>query len=136
MTYKPKMIPAAGELYGRAILEWVGRTPDTVAPESVQLRVLLRQGRKCAITGRTKGKDEEFQCDHIVRLKDGGLNVESNLQMILVDAHKIKSAKERTDGAKVARLQKRALGIGQTIKQRKAFQSKYKKKVNGEVVLR
>lgn len=135
--YKPKMIPASGELYGRAIEEWVGRTQDTPVPDHVQLRVLLRQNRKCAITGRLKGKDEIFECDHIIRLKDGGLNVESNLQMILVDAHKIKSAKERKAGKKVSKLQMKSLGISkQTISQRKAFQSKFKRKISGEVVLR
>lgn len=125
MTYQPKMILAAGELYGRSILEWVGKTPDSVPPHHVQLRVLLRQNRRCAITGRAKGRGEEFQCDHIIRLKDKGLNVETNLQMILVDAHKIKTARERTDGAKVARLQSKALGINrQTRPQRKKLQSR------------
>ncbi len=136
MTYQPKLIAAAGELYGRSILEWVGRSPDSVPPPHVQLRVLLRQNRRCAITGRLKGKGEEFQCDHAIRLKDGGLNVESNLQMILVDAHKIKSAKERKAGKKVSKLQMKSLGLKQTISQRKAFQSKFKRKFNGEVVLR
>ena len=129
-------LPAQGELYGRDIQEWIGRTPNTPVPPRVQLRVLLRQSRLCAITGLPKGKGQEFQCDHIKRMKDGGENRESNLQMILVDAHKVKSAIERKAGKKVTRIQKKTLGIGQTISQRRTLQSKFKRKVSGEVVLR
>lgn len=129
-------IAASGDLHGRAIEEWIGKTPDTPAPPRVQLRILLRQGRKCAITGVLLGGKNKPHCDHIIRLEAGGENRESNLQMIWIDSHKAKTAVEDRISARVKSLQKKHHGIGQTIKQRRAFQSKYKKKVNGEVVLR
>ena len=104
-------IPASGELSGRSIAEWIGKTPDTPVPDHVQLRILLRQSRLCAIENRPRGIGEEFQCDHKIRLKDGGENRESNLQMILEARHKIKSAAERKAGKKVDRIQKKVLGI-------------------------
>ena len=117
-------LQAKGELYGRAIPEWVGKTPDTPVPDSVQLRVLLRQSRLDAITGKKIGKGQVTQCDHIKKLKAGGQNRESNLQIIFVDTHKEKTARENTEEAKVRRIQKKELGIvrkSQTIKQRNAF---------------
>lgn len=130
-------LPAKGELYGRDCQEWIGRSPNTPVPPRVQLRVLLRQSRLCAITGLPKGKGQEFQCDHIIRLKDGGENREVNLQMILVDAHKVKSAGERKSGKKVTSLQMKSFGINrQTVGQRRTLQSKFKRKISGEVVLR
>ena len=42
--------------------------------------------------------------DHKKRLKDGGENRESNLQVILADKHVEKTAEENTLGAKVTRI--------------------------------
>lgn len=103
-------IPASGELHGRAIEEWVGKTPDTPAPAHVQTRVLLRQSRKCAISGRKIRPGMASACDHIKPLKAGGKNVESNLQIILVDPHKEKTAQEASVNAKVERLIQKNFG--------------------------
>ena len=129
-------IAAKGELYGRAVEEWIGATPDTPCPDYVVLRILLRQERKCAITGVRIRPGDKAHADHIKRLKDGGENRESNIQIVRERPHIEKTADENTEGARVASLQKKSLGIGQTISQRKAFQSKFKRKVSGEVVLR
>jgi len=45
---------------------------------------------------RTCGKQDELQIDHISPAMHGGLNVGSNLQMLCVDCHKAKTAKERS----------------------------------------
>jgi 5-methylcytosine-specific restriction endonuclease McrA len=45
---------------------------------------------------RTCGKQDELQIDHITPAMHGGLNVGSNLQMLCVDCHKAKTAKERS----------------------------------------
>lgn len=131
-------IPAKGELHGRAIEEWVGKTPATPVPDHVVLRIMLRQERKCAISGARLGKRGTYHADHKIRLKDGGENRESNLQVILVEPHKIKSAHERRIGKKVTRLQKKDLGIWKP-KSRPmdgTRASGLKKKMSGEVVRR
>lgn len=98
-------IEAKGDLHGRAIPEWLGPTPDTPCPEHVQLRILLRQSRRCAITGRPIRPGDKTHADHIISLKQGGENRESNIQIVLVEPHQEKTAKENTENAKVERLQ-------------------------------
>jgi 5-methylcytosine-specific restriction protein A len=104
-------IPASGELHGRAVEEWIGKTPDSVVPDRVKLRVLLRQSRRCAISGDPIRPGAKTQCDHKIRLRDGGENRESNLQIILVEAHQEKTAQENSDGAKAARTALKHLGL-------------------------
>ena len=97
-------IAASGALTGRAVEEWVGKTPDSVPPKSVVDRVFLRQNGKCAISKRKIMPSDARAVDHKKRLKDGGENRESNLQIILADKHKEKTAQENKDGAKVTRI--------------------------------
>lgn len=97
-------IAASGALMGRAVEEWVGRTPDSVPPKSAVDRIFLRQGGRCAITGRKIMPGDKRALDHKKRLKDGGENRESNLQVILADKHVEKTAEENTLGAKVTRI--------------------------------
>lgn len=104
-------IEAKGDLSGRAIPEWQGRSPDTPCPDHVQIRILLRQSRKCAITGRIIRPGDKTHADHIKPLKAGGLNHESNIQIILVDPHKEKTALEARENAKVERIQRKHYGL-------------------------
>ena len=56
---------------GRSTDEWAGRSADTwPPPEAVQLRILLRQGGKCTITGHKFAPGDAKQLDHIVALAD------------------------------------------------------------------
>lgn len=109
-------IEARGDLHGRAIEEWVGKTPDTPAPARVILRVFLRQSRRCAVTGRTIRPGDSRRVDHIIPLKQGGANKESNLQIILDEPHKEKTAIEADQNAKVERIQKKHYGLKQPSK--------------------
>lgn len=104
-------IAAAGELHGRSIEEWVGRNPDTPCPLYVQARILLRQSRKCALTGTKIRPGDKTNADHKKRLKDGGLNVESNIQIILERPHIEKTAQENSDGSKEDRVRRKHLGL-------------------------
>lgn len=67
----------------RALPEWIGRTPDTPAPPRVRLRVLLRFGRKCDAArygcGRAIRPGDDWICDHIEAIINGGENRERNL---------------------------------------------------------
>lgn len=96
-------LPSTGELYGRSVEEWQGKTPDAVPPMHVQLRVFKRQNGLCALTRRKIRAGDSWDCDHIKRLSDGGKNVESNLQAVLTAAHIEKTASENSAGKKADR---------------------------------
>ena len=97
--------------FARATSEWKGKTPDTVAPLQVQMRVLTRQGGACAITGVKFAPGDKKRLDHKTPIIDGGKNWESNLQWILEGAHKDKTAKEATVRKVVRKLAKTHAGV-------------------------
>ena len=114
---------------GRKIDEWVGKTPDTRPPQRVRVRVFEAHGGKCAITGRKIHAGEAWELDHTLALINGGENRESNLQPVLKQAHKAKTAADVRAKSKAARL--RAKHIGAVEKKPK---SRWKKKIGGTVV--
>jgi 5-methylcytosine-specific restriction protein A len=105
-------IEASGDLSGRAVEEWQGKTPDTPAPGKVRLRVLLRYKRRCYRTGAVIRAGDAWDLDHIVALINGGKNIESNLAPILRGkAHVEKSAEDRDEADKVRRIREKHYGL-------------------------
>lgn len=98
-------------LTGRTVDEWIGKTADTRPPKSVIDRLFLRQAGRCALSGRKIGAGATTHADHIVPLKDGGQNRESNLQLVLADAHREKTADENADRAKERRIRLKHAGL-------------------------
>jgi 5-methylcytosine-specific restriction enzyme A len=98
---------------GRATTEWIGKDADDwPPPEAVQLRVLMRQDGKCAITGHKFAPGDKKNLDHTVALKDLGENRERNLQWILeVLAHRPKTAAENSARAPIVQRAKTHAGI-------------------------
>ena len=119
---------------GRAVKEWIGKTPDTRAPPRVRLRVFEKFGGVCQLSGRKIRPGDKWELDHTKALINGGENRESNLQPVLKEPHKVKTAQDVAQKAKVDRVRKKHLGIyeGKTLMQK----SKYKRKIDGTVVLR
>lgn len=82
----------------RAVKEWVGKTPDTPAPDRVRMRVWERQKGACAITGVKIRPGDKKRLDHKTPVADwtgeGHGNRESNLQWILDAPHKEKTKAE------------------------------------------
>ena len=103
-------IPASGLLQGRAVEEWVGATPNSKPPAAVWDRLFLRQNGRCALSGRKIRPGDKTALDHKKRLKDGGDNRESNLQLVLVGEHAVKTAAENRQGAKERRTRMKHLG--------------------------
>jgi 5-methylcytosine-specific restriction protein A len=99
---------------GRSTEEWIGKTADTWPPPlTVQLRVLMRQDGKCAITGHKFAPGDAKQLDHIIPVRDGGENRERNLQWLLdALAHKPKTAAENSARAPIIQRAKTHNGIG------------------------
>lgn len=98
-------------LTGRKVEEWIGKTPDSKAPKSVVDRLFLKQHGRCAITGRKFAAKEAPHVDHIVPLKDGGSNRESNLQLVAADAHREKTVAENSARAKERRIRLKHAGL-------------------------
>jgi len=95
----------------REVDEWVGKTPDTAIPIRVKLRVLAKFNGKCAETKTKIRAGDEWDCDHIKPLWAGGENRETNLQPLLKEPHKEKTAKEAGERSKADRLRAKHLGI-------------------------
>lgn len=95
----------------RKIFPWVGKTDDDKVPLNVQLRVLEKQGGRCAITGRKFTVGETKHLDHKIPLADGGRHAECNLQWILSGEHAVKTADEASQRAKVRRKAAKHAGI-------------------------
>lgn len=54
---------------------------------------------------------DRWETDHVKRLKDGGMNIESNLAPVHKKCHGKKTAEENTQQAKEDRKRKKHLGI-------------------------
>ncbi len=121
----------------RTVDEWIGKTDDSAVPDRVKLRIIERQGNKCAITGQAFRAGDKIHYDHRTPLWLGGKNAESNLQAVIDSAHIAKTKTEATVRAKINRIKAKALGIR---KQKSSFATnkdgKWKQKLNGETVRR
>lgn len=95
----------------RSVPEWRGKTPDTRPPLQVQLRILERQGGKCAITGHKFRPGDKKRLDHRIPAADQGENRESNLQWLWETPHKEKTAKEAAVRKTVRKLAKTHAGL-------------------------
>lgn len=128
---------AAGNLSGRSVPEWIGKTASTPVPPRVRIRVFIRDdGRcQCGCTRRiTVG--EKWQTDHRIALTNDGENRERNLFTLLTEHHKTKTRADVAEKSKVARMRARHLGIKKPSTFPCSKTSPWRKKVSGEVVRR
>ena len=95
----------------RKIPAWVGTTDDAKIPLQVQLRVLVKQHGRCAVTGHKFTPGDAKRLDHIVPLADGGLHGEANLQWILDVEHKAKTKAEAEVRARVRSVAAKHAGL-------------------------
>lgn len=121
----------------RATPEWIGKTDDTPAPPRVRLRVFEAHGGVCAESGRKIQPGEAWDLDHRIALANGGENRESNLQPVLKDTHRKKTALDVKAKAKSARVRKKHTGIWQAkSKLPGSRDSEWKRKIDGTWVKR
>lgn len=78
--------------------EWSGKTPEAMPGQTVLLRLYAKQNGLCACgCGVVMNLNRDaVDCDHKVALIDGGMNVESNLQLMLRAHHRQKTSAEAT----------------------------------------
>ena len=115
----------------RTVEEWIGRTDNSKPTDACKLRILDRQGNRCAMTDHAFRPGDKIEYDHKMPLWLGGRNCESNLQAVLADAHKRKTQAEATVRAKVNAIRKKHL-LGK--QPSKGWNTRFKKKINGDVI--
>lgn len=98
----------------RTVKEWIGKTDDSMPPNSVFDRLWALQDGKDAITGIPFTSKDRIVRDHRVPLADGGENRESNLQLITEQTHKPKTIAENKARAKTRRVRGRDRGYVRT----------------------
>jgi 5-methylcytosine-specific restriction protein A len=120
----------------RGIPEWIGRAPDTPAPPRVRLRVFERYDGICYLSGRKIMPGDKWQLEHPHAIINGGENRESNLAPALVGPHKVKTAQDLAQKSKDYRVRAKHNGIKKPSRFPGSRDSKFKKKIDGSVVLR
>lgn len=121
----------------RTIPEWIGKTDDSAIPPRVRLRVLERYNKICHWSKREIRPGDNWDCDHVIALCNGGENRESNLAPILKGKpHKQKTAKDVALKSKAYRKKLKHTGIKKKSRFACSRDSKYKKKIDGTVVPR
>ena len=120
----------------RSVEEWIGKTDDQAIPPRVRVRIFERHGGRCALCTRIVAGSLAPAYDHTIALINGGGNRESNIQVLCQPCHLEKTGADVAEKAKVARVRKRHLGIKKPSKFACSRNSKWKKKISGEVVAR
>ena len=120
----------------RAVPEWIGKTDDTAIPHRVRVRVFDRHGGVCHLTGRRIRAGEAWDCDHIVALANGGKHCETNLAPALKAPHREKTKADVAEKSNVYRKRAKHLGIKKPSRFPGSRDSKFKKRMDGTVVLR
>lgn len=120
----------------RSTEEWVAKSDDTAIPPRVKVRVFERHGGRCHISGRLIRAGEAWDCDHIVALCNGGEHRENNLAPALTAPHREKSRADVAQKATTYRKRAKHLGIRKPSRFPGSRDSKFKKRIDGSVVLR
>ena len=120
----------------RATDEWIGKNDDSAIPPRVRLRVFERYGGTCFLSGRKIRVGEQWDCDHAVALINGGEHRESNLVPVLRGKHREKTKADVAEKSRVYRKRSAHLGIKKPSRFPGSRDSKFKKRIDGSVVLR
>lgn len=95
----------------RPVKEWIGKTDDQKPPPRVLLRVFTRQKGVCPLCDSKLWPTDTTEIDHDKALINGGENRESNIQIVHLNCHNIKTKKDVAEKAKVARIAKKHHGF-------------------------
>ncbi len=95
----------------RHINPWVGKTDDQMPPPDVTARNFAKAKGCCENCLRKLMAGEKWARDHILPLKDGGINIETNLQILCEPCHGQKTSGENSLRAAIKRKTKAVYGI-------------------------
>lgn len=120
----------------RSVANWKARDDDAPIPGRVKDRVADRAAGCCQKCTRAVVGKLRAEFDHAIPLILGGKHEEANLQLLCHKCHRAKTNLDVKLKAKVARVRKRHLGIRKRSTFACSRDSRFKKKVDGSVVLR
>lgn len=120
----------------RTVDEWIGKNDNAAIPPRVRVRIFDRCGGICHLSGRRIRSGEAWDCDHIVALVNGGQHRESNLAPALKAFHQEKTRADVAEKSLVYRKRSKHLGIKKPSRFPGSRDSKFKKRIDGTVVLR
>ncbi len=121
----------------RALPEWIGRSPDSTVPPRVRIRVFQRYDGRCQCgCNRLIRPGEAWDCEDTIALINGGERRESNLKPWLTEHHKGKTRADVAEKSRVYRKRAKHIGIKKPSKFACSRDSKFKKRIDGTVVLR
>lgn len=120
----------------RSLPEWRGKTPDTPVPDRVRARVFTAKGGRCHRCTRKINAGEKWTCEHLLALINDGENRERNLDVTCNWCLPAKNAEDVAEKSRVYQRKKRHLGIRKPSKFACSRSSRFKKKLDGSVVLR
>lgn len=95
----------------RSIPEWIAKHDDQAIPERVKLRILRRENYICFLSGTPIVDGDSVEFHHRIALRDGGEHRESNIYPVLRKFHRLETARQALERAKVDRKAKRAVNI-------------------------
>jgi 5-methylcytosine-specific restriction endonuclease McrA len=120
----------------RKVTEWRATNDNQAIPTRVKVRVFEKAGGVCTeCTLPIRGKLLPAY-DHIQALINGGENAESNLQLLCVPCHAIKTKADVAEKSRTYRKRVKHLGIKKPSRFAGSRDSKLKKKLDGTVVIR
>lgn len=121
----------------RTIPEWRGKHDDAPIPERVKLRCFERENRICLLCGNDIRPGDGTDFHHKTPLADGGEHRESNIYPVHRKCHRIATAREAQERAINRSVVKSHYGLKEPSRGFVTNRSgKFKKKMNGMVVLR
>ena len=120
----------------REVPEWIGKTDNTPAPPRVRLRVFEKYKGTCYLSGIKIMPGDKWELEHIVAIINGGENRESNMAPALAKPHKVKTAADMAQKSKDYRVRAKHAGIKKPSRVPGSRDSKFKKRMDGSVVLR
>ena len=91
--------------------EWIASHDDQAIPARVRVRTFDKHGGRCAVCTLSIRGGLLPAYDHIVALINGGEHRESNLQLLCVPCHAIKTKADVAEKSVTARKRAKHLGI-------------------------
>lgn len=95
----------------RSVGEWIGKTDDTPVPPRVRVRVFEAKGGRCHRCTRKIPAGQQWTCEHLKALINGGENRESNLDVTCDWCLPVKNAEDVAEKSKVYKRRKSHLGV-------------------------
>ena len=100
----------------RPVKEWIGKTAETRLPPRVKLRILERENHVCHECKQPIHATDKPEFDHRPALINGGENRESKIFPVHTKCHRLRTAKDVHEKAKVAAIKGKHRGISATTK--------------------